>query len=165
MSFRPRSNDVIQLHQYRQAVQQSVRQVYTQWSQREPLLVQLRRQLAVPNVQIGVCLIGSTLVWAAYLATVYALPSLACQWQWVGAPGPERGLKLLQRLISVMAAGAIAGVGYVVFAHWQQTRKAGYTELGQAKAAQRTLLAFVTLFLNTFYLLCWIYAYRSCVLP
>lgn len=144
---------LIQIHQYRQAFQQSVRQAYTQWSQSESVLSQIRHQLAIPDVRIWFCLVGSTLVWATYLATVYALPSLACQWQWLGAPGTGSGLKLLQLLISVVAAGLIAGVGTVVFADWQHARQAGYHEFSQAKAAHLALLTFVTLLLNTLYLL------------
>lgn len=144
---------LIQLHQYRQAFQQSVRQAYIQWTQRESFLAQIRRQLAIPDVRIWFCFVGSTLVWAAYLVTVYALPSLACQWQWVGAPGTGNGLKLLQLLVSVGAAGLIAGVGTVVFADWQHARQVGHHEFSQAKAAQLALLTFVTLLLNTLYLL------------
>lgn len=140
-----------QSRHYLETAQHRLKQVYTEFTQREPFLSQLRRQLAMPDVRIWCCFIGSTLVWATYFVSVYALPSIACHWQWTTDTGS--GLKLLQVLISVIAAGAIAGTGYVVFTGWQQAREAGYTEFGQAGAAHLPLLAFVTLLLHTFYLL------------
>jgi hypothetical protein len=119
----------------------------------ERLVAQLRDKLQNPDARIWVSLIGGTFVWALYLMIVYPLTSLACQWGWFAAPTEGSGLKMIQTLATLLAAGLVAGSGYVVFSEWQRTRTESNAEAGETTAARIPMLAFVTLLLNSLYLL------------
>lgn len=132
---------------------QRLAQVRDQVAHQPPLREQLRRQLAKPHLRIWLALVGGTVVWALALMTVYPLTSLACHWGWLGAPDRASGLKVIQTLVTLVAAGLVSGAGYVAYQEWQGDPTPGGQEDSERKAAYIPMLAFVTLLLNGLYLL------------
>lgn len=132
---------------------QRLAQVRDQVTHQPPLREQLRQQLAKPDQRIWLCFIGGTLVWALALMMLYPLTSLTCHWGWLGAPDRESGLKAIQTLVTLVATGLIAGAGYVAYQEWQSARAIGNQEGSERKAAHIAMLAFITLLLNSLYLL------------
>jgi hypothetical protein len=116
-------------------------------------LRRLRHKLQSPTVRIWACLFGGTLVWALHLMTIYPLTSLTCRWGWFAAPAEGTGLKLIQTLTTLVALGLSALFGFVAYKVWQHARTAGSHEAGETLAARIPMLAFVTLLLNSLYLL------------
>lgn len=131
------------------------------------MIEHLRHSLAMPDqllkriwhkiqstsgARIRLYFIAGTSIWALYLMTVYPLTSLACHWSWFAATN-NTGLKVLQVIITLLAAGLVANCGYLAFAEWQRAHHENNLEADEALAARNPLLAFVTATLNSLYLL------------
>lgn len=98
------------------------------------------------------------LIWFVDLNTVYSLPSVACEWGWfpftiAGIPG----LVFVEGIITVVA---LLLMGWMVYLPWRSWR-AFQTEsprhnaqiLKDTEKDRRSLMAFVTMLLNSFFFL------------
>ena len=131
------------------------------------MIEHLRHSLAMPDqllkriwhkiqstagARIRLYFIAGTAIWALYLMTVYPLTSLTCHWGWFGATN-NVGLKIIQTIVTLIAAGLVAGCGYLAFTEWRRDYRADNRETDETLAARNLLLAFVTTTLNSLYLL------------
>lgn len=125
----------------------------------------LRKWLREPDVRLLLSLVGGTLVWGLYFSGLHAFNSLACRFGWLGVPGDNSGLKLLQVAVTVIAGGLIVASGYNVYNLWRSTRRRTSADAGvpgdpvepgnleQTIFAYTPFLAFVLLLLHALYLL------------
>jgi hypothetical protein len=131
----------------------------------------LRKWFHDPDVRLTGSLIGGTLVWGLYFSALNALNSLACRWGWFGLPAESGDLKLIQIVVTVLAAVLIAAFGYNAYDLWRATRRKASSDSGapgnpiepanlvepgnleQTVAAYTPFVAFVLLLLNALYLL------------
>src|SRR3954462_6735368 len=105
------------------------------------MIEQIRQKLETPVARIGLAFIGGTLVAAIYLMSVYPLTSLTCHWGWFATPTSGFGLKMIQFVVTVIAAGLIAGCGTLAFREWRRTQTEGQREAGETIAERNPLLA------------------------
>lgn len=104
------------------------------------------------------CLFLGITIWFIDLSTVYALPSLACQWGWfrftiAGLPA----LVMIEAIITVIAMLLMSFMIYLPWRSWRkfQTEKptANPQILQDTEKDRRSLLAFVAMLLNSFFFL------------
>lgn len=102
-------------------------------------------------------LLGVT-IWFIDLNTVYALPSVACEWNWfpftiAGIPG----LKIIEGLITIVSMLLMALMIYWPWRNWRafQTQKPSENPqlLSDSQKDHRALMAFVAMLTNSFFLL------------
>ncbi len=104
------------------------------------------------------CLFLGILIWFADLNTVYALPSLACEWGWFNFTlAGISGLTIVEALISLVA---IALMLYMIYLPWRIWRRLQIEKpesnphlLRDTESHRRTLMPFVTMLVNGFFLL------------
>ena len=97
-------------------------------------------------------------VWFIVLNTVYALPSLACKWDWFPFKvGSLSGLQVVQAIIALIAALRMLTAVYLPFRDWRryQTEKPPENPhmLQDTEKAREPLLAFIAMMANSFFLL------------
>lgn len=104
------------------------------------------------------CLFLGITIWFIDLNTVYALPSLSCQWGWfrytiAGIPG----LVMIEAIITFIAMLLLSFMIYLPWRNWRkfQTEKptANPQILKDTEKDRRSLLAFVAMLLNSFFFL------------
>lgn len=152
------------VHHQRVLLNQLLAQLYESSTEPDGVRTQLRQWVESPTVQIGFALVGGTLVWVLYFTSVYGLTSLACQWGWLAAPRGGNGLKVLQGVITLVAAGLIGGGVYLAYTIWQQTRLSARDTVLSAANAHIPFLALLTVGLNGLYLLVLVLSLTSILL-
>jgi hypothetical protein len=107
------------------------------------------------TVRIFLSFLGGTAIWAIAFMIVYGLNSLACVWNWFALPsgGTGPGLKVAQISISVIALALLAYCVYVAFREWRGERTQRENEEDESITARNSMLAFVSLLVNTLYFL------------
>ncbi len=104
------------------------------------------------------CLFLGMIIWFIDLETVYALPSLACEWSWfqfsiAGIPG----LAIIEAIISLIAMMLMSFMVYLPWRNWRkfQTEKPTHNPrmLQDTEKDRRSLLAFVAMLMNSFFFL------------
>ncbi len=102
-------------------------------------------------------ILGITL-WFADLNTVYALPSLACEWNWfpftiAGIPG----LLIVEAAISIVSLLLMAYLIYLPWRNWRklQTQKPADNPhlLADTENDRGSLVAFIAMMANSFFFL------------
>jgi MFS family permease len=119
-----------------------------------------------PKIQInkaddrftGWSLILGISIWFADLNTVYALPSLACQWGWF--PFTIAGIPSLVFIEAVITLIALLLISFLIYLPWKNWRKFQTDKslenpkmLKDTEKDRRSLLAFVAMLMNSFFLL------------
>ena len=104
------------------------------------------------------CLFLGITIWFIDLNTVYALPSLACQWGWfpftiAGIPG----LLMVEAMITLIAMLLMSFMIYLPWRNWRKFQSEKPRDnsrmLQDTEKDRRSLLAFVTMLLNSFFFL------------
>ncbi len=97
-------------------------------------------------------------IWFVYLNTVYALPSLACTWNWF--PFSVAGIPLLvliEAIITLVAGLLMLLLIYLPWRNWRAFQTEKPTEnpqmLQDTEKDRRPLMAFVAMLANSFFLL------------
>jgi hypothetical protein len=130
-----------------------IEQLRYQLAHPELIVARFRHKVQTPDGRIGLCLSGGTLVWVLYLMSAYPVASLACEAGWLAQLADGAGLKIIETILTVIAAGLVAGAAYLVFIVWQRARTADNHEISEAPTARIPMLALVTLLLNCLFLL------------
>ncbi len=104
------------------------------------------------------CLFLGMLVWFMDLNSVYALPSLSCEWSWfqftlAGIPG----LAVIEAAISLVAMVLMALMIYLPWRNWVKFQTHAPADnprmLSDTEKDRRSLLAFVAMLMNSFFFL------------
>ncbi len=108
--------------------------------------------------RMKVCLLGGIALWFVVLNTVYALPSLACKWDWFPfSVGPLSGLQVVQAMITLAAALLMGVLIYLPFQNWreyQTQQPPGNPHMLQdTEKGRQPLFAFIVMMANSFFLL------------
>ena len=97
-------------------------------------------------------------IWFVDLNSVYALPSVACMWNWfpfsvAGIPG----LVFVEAIISLVSLTLILIMIYLPYRNWRRRRIAKSSNvapiLQEAEQDRHSLLALVSMLANSFFLL------------
>ncbi len=97
-------------------------------------------------------------IWFIDLNTVYALPSLACEWGWfpftiAGIPG----LVFIEAIITFIAMLLMSFMIYLPWRNWRKFQAAKPTDnprlLQDTEKDRRSLMAFVAMLANSFFFL------------
>ena len=102
------------------------------------------------------CLFLGVTIWFLDLNTVYALPSLSCEWGWFGFTiAGIPGLAVIEAIITLIALLLMALMIYLPWRNWRkfQTEKPMDNPqlLQDTEKDRRSLLAFVAMLLNSFF--------------
>ncbi len=97
------------------------------------------------------------LIWFTDLNTVYALPSLACQWGWfsftiAGIPG----LVIIEAIVSLICLLLISLMIYIPWRTWHRQRAGepvDHHRIQEAEQDRPSLMAFVSMLVNSFFFL------------
>lgn len=106
------------------------------------------------NERGWLALIVGTVIVSAHFMVVYAASSLTCRWGWL--PGKTVGipsLQFFQMLVTFLAGVLIGGLIAITYRDWHSTQVDERGEESQQAAARLPLLAFITMLVNTSYLL------------
>ncbi len=104
------------------------------------------------------CLVLGITLWFIDLNTVYALPSLACQWSWfpftiAGIPG----LGFIEAAITFVDMLLMSFLIYLPWRNWRKFQSEKPVDnprmLKDTEKDRRSLLAFVAMLLNSFFFL------------
>jgi hypothetical protein len=103
-------------------------------------------------------LLFGTVVWFAHLNLVYGLNSVSCKWSWfsfniAGIPG----LQFVQALLTLVAAALLGVMIYLPWREWRAYQSEAPRDnpnlLQDTEKDRRPLVAFITMLLNSLYLL------------
>lgn len=104
------------------------------------------------------CLFLGMLLWFADLNTVYALPSLSCTWGWFSfTVAGLSGLAVVEAIITLIAMVLMSVLIYLPWRNWRKFQTERPMEnprmLNDTEKDRRSLIAFVAMLLNSFFLL------------
>ncbi len=104
------------------------------------------------------CLFLGITIWFTDLNTVYALPSLACQWGWFSFKfAGLSGLVIVEGIISLVAILLILLMIYLPWRDWHRVRAERAAQgpgiLTETEKDRHSLMPFVVVLVNAFFLL------------
>ncbi len=97
------------------------------------------------------------LIWFTDLNTVYALPSLACQWGWFSSTiAGIQGLVIIEAIISLICLLLILLMIYIPWRTWRRRRAEEPKDdrrIQEAEHDRPLLISFVAMLVNSFFFL------------
>ncbi len=101
------------------------------------------------------CLFLGMILWFVDLNTVYALPSLSCEWGWFSfTVAGLSGLAVVEAIITLIAMVPMAVMVYLPWRNWRKSQTEKPTDnpriLNDTEKDRRSLLAFLAMMMNGF---------------
>lgn len=98
--------------------------------------------------------LAGIVIWFVHLNVVYPVTSVACKWGWFPfAVGPISGLQAIQTLLTAIAVVLLSVTIYVPWRTWRRSQTEEAHLLRQTERDRRPLMAFVTMMLNSTFLI------------
>ncbi len=104
------------------------------------------------------CLFLGIIIWFVDLNAVYSLPSLSCEWGWFGSTvAGISGLTIVEAIITLISGVLMAFMIYLPGKNWRKSQAGKPVDdsqiLNDTEKDRSSLLAFVTMLVNSFFFL------------